>query len=58
VKGCLGVKRKEPQDIVVSGIYIPIFGVVIINFPKSNLEQIRVERYVLEKKKRKIQATP
>ena len=58
VKRCLGVKKKEPQYIVVSGIQTPIFGIVIVHFPKSNLEQIRVQRYVLEKKKRKIQATP
>jgi hypothetical protein len=38
VKRCLGVKKKEPQYIVVSGIYAPIFGFVI--------EQIRVQGYV------------
>ena len=40
VKRCLGVKEKEPQYIVVSGISIPIFGFVI--------EQIRVQGYVLD----------
>jgi len=40
VKRCLGVKKKEPQYIVVSGIYAPIFCFVI--------EQIRVRRYVLK----------
>jgi hypothetical protein len=40
VKRWLGVKEKEPQYLVVSGIYVPIFGFVI--------EQIRVRGYVLK----------
>ncbi len=39
VKRCLGVKKKEPQYIVVSGINVLIFGFVI--------EQILVRGYVL-----------
>jgi len=40
LKRRLGVKQKEPQYLVVSGIYAPLFGFVI--------EQIRVRGYVLK----------
>jgi len=49
VKGWLGVKQKGPHYIVVSGIPTLIFGFAIVYFLKSNLEQIRVQGYVLKK---------